>query len=185
VKAARVRGRAVPWLLPGALIVIGVIATGALAIAVGSSRHSPAARPSQAPPTPATGPTALLGTTVEIGGTMDVVTARIPAPPAGSATAQVEMTLASTSLAGQDALRAASSPAARTIVFTSHSRVIPAITIPVTGGAGVTMGPPYPDRILLTGLRHRLRAGQTVTISLTFARAGQATLRVPVIPPVP
>jgi hypothetical protein len=43
---------------------------------------------------------------------------------------------------------------------------------------------PNPDRILLTGLRRPLRLGQAVTITLTFAHAGQATLRVPVTPPV-
>jgi copper(I)-binding protein len=113
---------------------------------------------------------------------VDVISARIPAPPDGSSTAQAEMTLASTT--GPDVLRAASSPAARAIVFTSHGRAVPQITIPLAVGSSLSTGPPYPDRILLTGLRGQLRAGQMVTISLTFARAGQATLHVPVIPPV-
>jgi copper(I)-binding protein len=116
---------------------------------------------------------------------MDVINARIPAPPAGSVTAQIEVTLADVSTARPDALRAATSPSARAVVFTSHGRLIPRITIPIAGGPIITTGPPYPYRILLTGLRRRLRTGQTVTISLSFARAGQATLRVPVVPPVP
>jgi copper(I)-binding protein len=153
---------------------------------VGCGAQQPAAsRPPQPPPSVVTVPAAPMGTTVEVGGTVDVVTARIPAPPAGSATAEVEMTLADTSVAGPDVLRAASSPAARAIVFTSNGRVIPQITIPVAVGSSLTTGPPYPDRILLTGLRHPLRTGQTVVLSLTFARAGRATFQVPVIPPVP
>ena len=70
-------------------------------------------------------------------------------------------------------------------MFTSDGRAIPRISIPVAAGSSLSTGPPYPDRILLTGLRHPLRTGQMVTISLTFARAGQATLQIPVIPPVP
>ncbi len=183
MKAAPSPGRTAPRLLPGALTAVGA-ATAALTIAACGSQQ-PAASPSQATPSIATVPAAPLGTTVEVGGTMDVVTARIPAPPAGSATAQVEMTLADTSPAGPDTLRTASSPAARAIVFTSNGRVIPQITIPVAVGSSLTTGPPYPDRIVLTGLRHPLRTGQAVTISLTFAHAGRATFQVPVIPPVP
>jgi copper(I)-binding protein len=136
-------------------------------------------------PGTAAAPTAPAGTTTEIGDSMDVINARIPAPPEGSATAQAEMTLADTSTAGPDTLRTASSPAARAIVFTSNGHTVPQITIPVAAGSSLGTGPPNPDRILLTGLRRRLRAGQTVTISLTFARAGHATLQVPVIPSVP
>jgi hypothetical protein len=43
---------------------------------------------------------------------MGVINARIPAPAAGSATAQVEMTLADTSTAGAGTLLAATSPIA-------------------------------------------------------------------------
>jgi copper(I)-binding protein len=114
---------------------------------------------------------------------MDVINARVPAPVAGSATAQVEMTLADTGTAGPDALLAAASPAARAIVFTSNGHAVPRITVPVAAGSSLSTGPPHPDRILLTGLRRQLRTGQTVTISLVFARAGHATLQVPVIEP--
>jgi copper(I)-binding protein len=122
---------------------------------------------------------------MEVGDSMDVINARIPAPPEGSDMAQAEMTLADTSTVGPDTLRAASSPAARAVVFTSNGHTVPQITIPVADGSGLTTGPPNPDRILLTGLRRPLRAGQTVTISLAFARAGHATLRIPVIPSAP
>jgi copper(I)-binding protein len=123
-------------------------------------------------------------TTTEIADAMDIVNARIPAPAAGSGTAQVEVTFADTNTV-PDALRAASSPAARAVVFTSNGHTVPQISIPVANGVSVSTGPPYPDRILLTGLREQLRAGQTVAISLTFAKAGRATLQVPVIPPTP
>lgn len=125
------------------------------------------------------------GTTLQVGGAMDIVDAFIPAPRAGSATAQVEMTLANTDTAGPDVLRAASSPAARSIIFAISGLTVPHIVIPVADGSSVTTGPPYPDRIVLTGLRHPLRAGQTVTISLTFTQAGRATIQVPVIPATP
>ena len=69
-------------------------------------------------------------------------------------------------------------------MFTSDGHATPRITIPVAAGASLSTGPPHPDRMLLTGLRHPLRAGQTVAISLVFARAGKATLQVPVVPPV-
>jgi len=133
----------------------------------------------------AAAPTVLSGTTTEIGDSVDVINARIPAPPRGSATAQVEVTLADTSAAGPDTLRAASSPAARTVVFTSNGHAVPQIVIPVAAGSSLSTGPPNPDRILLTGLRLQLHAGQTVTITLAFARAGRSTLQVPVIPSVP
>ena len=122
------------------------------------------------------------GTTVQVDGAIDVIGARVPAPPARSATAQAEMTLASTT--GPDVLLRAVSPAARAIAFTSDGRRIPRLTIPVAEGSSLTIGPPYPDRILLTGLRHPLRIGQAVTITFTFAHAGRATLQVPVTPPV-
>ena len=111
---------------------------------------------------------------------MDVISARILAPTVGSSTAQAEMTLASTT--GPDTLRAASSPAARAVVFTSNGHAIASIAIPVAAGSSLSTGPPYPDRILLTDLRHPLHTGQMVAISLIFARAGQVTLQVPVVP---
>ncbi|HTU75860.1 MAG TPA: copper chaperone PCu(A)C [Trebonia sp.] len=152
------------------------VATGAAACSrQPDARSSPA--PSQVSPTGAT------GTTEEVDGAIDVVNARIPAPAAGSATAQAEMTLAGTT--GPDVLEHAASAAARAITFTSNGKPIPRITIPVADGSSLNTGPPFPDRILLTGLRHPLRLGQDVTITLTFAHAGRATLRVPVTVPVP
>lgn len=130
-------------------------------------------------------PAAPGGTTTRIADSMDVINARIPAPAAGSSTAQVEITLADTGTGGPDTLLAASSPVARAVIFTSNGHAVPRITIPVAAGSSLTTGPPHPDRILLTGLRHQLRTGQTVAISLVFALAGHATLQVPVIPPTP
>ncbi len=68
-------------------------------------------------------------------------------------------------------------------MFTISGQAVPRIVVPVAPGSRISTGPLHPDRILLTGLRHPLRTGQTVAISLTFARAGQATIQVPVIPP--
>ena len=163
---------------------LGAAVIAAITLAGCGLVQPPASAGAQAPQTAATVPVAT-GTTVQVGGAMDVINARIPAPPAGSATAQVEMTLADTSTTGPDVLRAASSPAARAIVFIISGEAVPRIVVPVAAGSSIGTGPPYHDRILLTGLRRPLRAGQTVTISLVFARAGQATLQVPVIPPIP
>ncbi len=122
---------------------------------------------------------------MRIADSMDVINARIPALAADSATAQLEVTLADTSTEGSDMLLAAASPAARAIIFTSNGHTVPWITVPVADGASLSTGPPHQDRILLTGLRRQLRAGQTVSISLVFAQAGHATLQVPVIKPTP
>jgi len=166
-----------------ALIATGAAAT-ALVLAACGAQQGAAGSAQAAPQTAATQP-GEQGTSVQVDGDMDVVNARIPAPSAGSATAQVEMTLADTSTMGPDTLRAASSPAARAVVFFIGGLAVPRIVVPVAAGAGLSTGPPNPDRIVLTGLRHPLRAGQLVTISLVFARAGRARLQVPVIPPVP
>jgi periplasmic copper chaperone A len=127
------------------------------------------------------GSTAGQGTNLRVGSFVEVLGARIPAPSARSAQAQVEMTLANTSTAAA-VLVEASSPAARGAEFTSHGHVIAQITIPTSAGFALPIGPPNPDCLVLTGLRRQLRPGQFVTLDLTFARAGHATLRVPVIP---
>jgi len=121
------------------------------------------------------------GTNLRVGSFVEILGARIPAPSAWSTQAQVEMTLANTSAAAA-VLLGASSPAARGAEFTSHGHVIAQITIPTSAGFALPIGPPNPDRLVLTGLRRQLRPGQLVTLDLTFARAGHATLRVPVIP---
>jgi len=167
----------------------GLVAAGAASAVIGLAACG--AQPSsgglhiQAVGSGAASSAALEGTTVEVRDSMDVIDARIPAPAAGSATAQVEMTMADLSAAGTDALRAATSPAARAIEFTSGGHAVPQITIPAAAGSSLSTGPPNPDRIVLTGLRRQLRVGETVTISFVFARAGHATLRVPVIPATP
>jgi copper(I)-binding protein len=71
------------------------------------------------------------------------------------------------------------------VEFTSNGHAVSQISIPLADGTSLSTGPPYPDRILLTGLLHPLRVGQVVTITLVFAQAGRATLQVPVVPPVP
>ncbi len=120
--------------------------------------------------------------TARVGSFVEVIGARIPAPSARSAQAQVEMTLANTNPAATAALLQASSPAARWAELTIRGHVIAQITIPVSAGSALPIGPPNPDHLVLTGLRHQFRPGQLVTLDLTFARVGHATLRVPVIP---
>lgn len=148
------------------------------------SEQPPSGPPPVAPPTVASGPGSA-GLSTEINHDIDVVDARVPAPPPGSTTAQVEMTLADINSAGPDTLLAATSPAARAVAFTGTGHAVAGITIPAAAGSSISTGPPNPDRILLSGLHHPLRAGQSITISLVFARAGHATLRVPVVSPVP
>jgi copper(I)-binding protein len=118
------------------------------------------------------------GATVRVGSFVEVIGARVPAPPARSTQAQVEMTLANTNPAAAVLLEA-SSTAARGAEFTSRGHVIAQIAIPVSAGFALPIGPANPDRLALTGLRRQLRPGQFVTLDLTFAPAGHATLRVP------
>ena len=151
-------------------------------LAACGSEQPPSGPPPAAPPAVASGPGSA-GLSTEIHHGIDVVDARVPAPPPGSTTAQVEVTLADINGTGPDTLLAATSPAARTVAFTGNGHAVAGITIPAA--AGSSTGPPNPDRILLSGLHHPLRAGQSITISLVFARAGHATLRVPVVSPVP
>lgn len=177
----RERDHRAPWHLRRVLIAAGTAGTVLCLAACGLEQPSAGAE-AAASQTAAAG-AGSAGTTLQVAGAMDIIDAVIPAPPAGSATALVEMTLASTDAAGPDVLSAASSPAARAITFTVSGKPVPRIVIPVAAGSSVTTGPPHPDRILLTGLRHRLRTGQTVSISLTFTHAGRATIQVPVVPP--
>lgn len=173
-----------PKPLTRVLVAAGaVIAVAALA-ACGSEAPPTVGAAPGAPQTVAGG-AGDAGLTTGVNNDIDVIDARIPAPSAGSTTAQVEVTLADINAAGPDTLLSATSPAARAITFTRDGHAIAGITIPVADGVSISTGPPNPDRILLTGLRTSLRSGQSVTISLVFARAGRATLRVPVVPAVP
>lgn len=169
--------------LPAAGAVAATVVLAAGVTACGT--RQPAAATSPAPAGATSDTPSFQGITTQVGGVVDVINARIPAPPAGSAQTQVEVTLADANPGESAVLLAARSPAARAIVFTSHGRVISHITIPVSAGTSLTVGPPNPGRILLTGLRRKLTPGGLVTISLVFAHAGQATLRVPVTPAVP
>ena len=167
----------------GRLRSLAVAGTAGAVIVLAACGSMPTASP--APGGTGTAAAEPEATTVRIADSMDVINARIPAPAAGSGTAQVEMSLADTSAEGPDKLLAAVSPAARAIIFTSNGHAVPWLTVPVADGASLSTGPPHQDRILLTGLRRQLRAGQTVAISLVFALAGHATLQVPVIKPTP
>jgi copper(I)-binding protein len=168
------------WRTVCALLARGVLAAAVTLLAAGCGQESPAvvAGPAQG----GAGSPGGQGASVRVGPFVEVLGARIPAPPARSAQAQVEMTLANTNPASAAVLLEASSPAARGAEFTSRGHVIAQITIPTSAGFALPIGPPNPDRLVLTGLRRPLRPGQLVTLDLTFARVGRATLRVPVIP---
>lgn len=94
------------------------------------------------------------------------------------------MTLADTG-AQAAVLRAAASPDARRAEFIGPGHPVSSITVPVSGGSGLSLGPPYPGRLLLIGLTRPIRQGDSVPVRLTFAGSAPVTLDVPVIPAVP
>lgn len=120
------------------------------------------------------------GVTAQVGGLVDVITARIPQPVAGATRAQLEMTLAVTTPGHPAALTAVSSQAAASTVLLDHGHAVVAISIPSAAGGNLRVGPPSPDEILLKGLRERLKMGQTVAVTMTFGKAASTTLKVPV-----
>jgi hypothetical protein len=69
-------------------------------IALAACGSQPSASP--VPGGPGTGAAQPAGTTVRVADSIDVISARIPAPAAGSAPAQVEVTVADTSTDGPD-----------------------------------------------------------------------------------
>jgi copper(I)-binding protein len=176
-RASKARRMVCAWLTRGALAAAVTVLAAAIA---GCGQESPAV--AAGPDQGGAGSPGGQGATARVGSFVEVIGARIPAPPARSAQAQVEMTLANTNPAAAAVLLQASSPAARRAEFTSRGHVIARITIPTSAGSALPIGPPNPDRLVLTGLRRQLRPGQLVTLDLTFARAGHATLRIPVIP---
>lgn len=164
--------------LPGRVALTAcVLALAASVTACGTENPAVAAGPDQG----TTGSADAQSANIRVGPFVEVIGARIPAPPAHSAQAQVEMALVNSNPAAAAVLVRASSPAARGTEFTRQGRVIASITIPTSAGSVLPVGPPNPYRLLLTGLHSELRPGQMVTLNLTFARAGQATIRVPVI----
>jgi copper(I)-binding protein len=131
-------------------------------------------------PSPVTATDQNSGTTTQVGSFVDVITARIPAPPTGASQAQLEMTLAVTTPGTSVALTAVSSPAAQRAVLLTRGHATARISVPVQAGENVQIGPPAPDEVLLTGLHKQLHLGQSVTVTMTFGRSGRATLTVPV-----
>jgi copper(I)-binding protein len=120
------------------------------------------------------------GVTDQVGGLVDVVTARIPQPPAGATEAQLEMTLAVTTPGTPAALTAISTPSAASAVLLTSGHAATKITVPLSAGTNVQIGPPSKDEILLKGLREKLKLGQTVPVTMTFGKAASTTLKVPV-----
>jgi copper(I)-binding protein len=173
---------------PGACRRRRLVRAGCAAIAVLIPVGAVAACGSEAPDTP--GPQVPMpsivasadnsGTSTQVGSFVDVITARIPAPPAGAGQAQLEMTLAVTVPGTSVVLTAVSSPAARHAVLLTRGHAAARISVPVQAGEIIQVGPPAPDEILLTGLREQLRLGQSVSVTMTFGRSGRATLTVPV-----
>lgn len=128
----------------------------------------------------ATATPAGVGTTTQVDGFMDVINARIPAPPGGASQAELELTLADVSTA-PSVLQAVRSPVARRVALTEKGRAVTHIPIPVSDGGGINFGPPSPDGILLTGLRQHPRLGADVAVSFVFGGNVTATLQVPVV----
>ncbi|MGH3166989.1 MAG: copper chaperone PCu(A)C [Trebonia sp.] len=120
------------------------------------------------------------GVTDQVGGLVDVITARIPQPAAGATQAQLEMTLAVTTPGDAAALTAISSPDIAGAELLSHGHAVTKISVPVSAGTNVQFGPPSADEIVLTGLRGQLKLGQKVAVTMTFGKAARATLSVPV-----
>ena len=120
------------------------------------------------------------GVTAQVGGLVDVITARIPQPAAGATQAALEMTLAVTTPGTPATLTAVSTPEAASAVLLSHGHTAATINVPLSAGTSVQIGPPSPDEILLKGLRGQLKLGQTVAVTMTFGKAASTTLKVPV-----
>jgi copper(I)-binding protein len=133
-------------------------------------------------PTPVAATDQNSGTTIEIGSFVDVITAHIPAPPAGASQAQLEMTLAVTTPGTPVALTAVSTPAAKRAVLLSQGHATARVDVPLQAGNNVQIGPPAPNEILLTGLHQKLRLGQSVKVTMIFGQSGQAVVTVPVTP---
>ena len=120
------------------------------------------------------------GVTAQVGGLVDVITARIPQPAAGARQAQLEMTLAGTTPGQPASLTAVSSPAAASVVLLDHGHAVASISIPESSGGNLQVGPPSSDEVLLKGLRKRLKMGQTVAVTIAFGKSAVSTLKVPV-----
>ena len=73
-----------------------------------------------------------------------------------------------------DALTSASSPAAASVTLTDSGKVVTSIAVPAHGAPSTTWA------LVMSGLSQELHAGQYVSITLTFAKAGRTTLQVPV-----
>jgi periplasmic copper chaperone A len=73
-----------------------------------------------------------------------------------------------------DSLLGATSDAAGSIVLLVDDRPVTSVPVPALGSSGTNW------RIELVGLTRALHAGQFVTVTLSFARAGRVTLQVPV-----
>ena len=164
--------------------VISAVTLSAVTLAVpllsGCGLQSPpvVAGPGQ----PSAAQTSQAGASARVGAFIEVIGARIPVPAAHAALAEVAMTLVNTNPGMTAVLTRAGSPEARGASLTRQGRVTGQITIPVSAGEALAVGPPHLARLLLTGMGGRLRPGQVITLTLTFAQAGQVTLRVPVIP---
>ena len=76
--------------------------------------------------------------------------------------------------ATDDALTSASSDAAATAKLLVDGSPVTSVPVPASGTSGTTWA------VSLEGLTKDLRAGQYVTVTLTFDKAGRTTLQVPV-----
>ena len=73
-----------------------------------------------------------------------------------------------------DSLVGASSDAASAAVLEEAGKPVPAVPVPARGSSSTTWS------IVLTGLVTDLHAGQYITVTLSFQKAGRTTVQVPV-----
>jgi copper(I)-binding protein len=120
------------------------------------------------------------GATAMIAAAVEVINARIPQPRDTAGQAQLEMTLAVTTPGPAMKLTGVSTSAAASTVLLVNGKQASQVSIPGTAGTNVQIGPPAADEILLTGLRRKLRLGQSVQVTISFGTTGSGTLNVPV-----
>lgn len=159
------------------------LAVAAAVLAAGCGSEEPDTQGANAPG--ATAPATVApqeqngGTTAEVGNLVEVIGARVPDPGSAAREAQLEMTLAVANPGTPVTLTSVSTPAAAHVTMLSGGRAVSKISVPDEPGTHVATGPPSPDEIRLTGLRHPLKLGASVKVTLSFGTT-TTTLNVPV-----
>lgn len=118
-------------------------------------------------------------------GDIEVLDAYLP-DPASPSVAALYLTVRNTG-AHADALIGASSPISASASMHSETAdgmaetMTPIARVPVPAHGEATLAPGH-DHVMLEALNASLRTGETVPVTLRFARAGTVVVRVPVVP---